>query len=532
MDIAEFYTVFGHIRFKDDGTKEVYGMDRWKEDSKKRTQEQIDSFFKKETNPAIGILTGKINGITVIDFDTKDNELMMILYDIAPTLVVMSRKGFHMYYRYIDDPMFAQGTTRFQGGVDVRNDGGIIFAPPTPNYEITNDLEIAELTTEAIEAIRPFAITHKKVSDLKNTTTRNDDLFRMACAWINEYPKEEVFKRMVTANKEFAKGELSIKELEAIYQQASKYDPVKKAAQEIEKKVGEMVEMKKIDTSTIEIRGIDQKKRFTWGTRLLDTNVAIIKENNFIVIGAKRGSGKTTFAYDMAIKNARDMGHRVLFISLEMEEKELHDDFGRKYAGITIQEEFDMQIPHHKRESYDQRIEEIKSIKNLVFAGVRRAEGVSWKMIEEIIKQNPCDMIFLDNLDLIAGEPKESDLDRQKRITASIMNFTSKNRIPLALIHHYRKSGKVDMGMDELGGSGKIADNADRVIRVKKNYDPDAVYPVKYQTEIYLQKGRGYPEHVAQVFFIKGTFVDVPPLEITPQVKYALDMFEGRLSDD
>jgi len=121
----------------------------------------------------------------------------------------------------------------------------------------------------------------------------------------------------------------------------------------------------------------------------------------------------------------------------------------------------------------------------------------------------------LDNLDLIAAMPGESDTDRQKRIVKSILTFTSSSQVPLILIHHYRKSpadGK-DKGMDEMTGSGKIKDGADRVIKITRSNNPDDVYPEKYRSNIYLQKGRGYPEALKDVYFIRGTFVDVPPPE-------------------
>ena len=291
MNLETKYTAFGHIEFHEDGSKKVYNMEKWGENPTIKTQEKIDSFFRTEKNPALGILTGKINDLTVIDFDTKDNDLMMTLYEIAPTRVIMTRKGFHLYYRYIDDPILAQGTVRFQGGVDVRNDGGIIFAPPTPNYIVSNDVEIATLTPEALEAIRPYAITHKKISNLKTTTTRNDDLFRMACAWINEYPKEEVFKRMVKANKEFMKGELSMEELETIYQQAIKYEPAKVEAKKLDE-----IEIRHIsDIAEEQAREMSMEKIPTGFQLLDDAFQGGLRAGNAMIIAALAGEGKTAF---------------------------------------------------------------------------------------------------------------------------------------------------------------------------------------------------------------------------------------------
>jgi KaiC/GvpD/RAD55 family RecA-like ATPase len=253
----------------------------------------------------------------------------------------------------------------------------------------------------------------------------------------------------------------------------------------------------------------DYKLRYTWGTRGLDTSLAIIKRGNFIIVASKSGTGKTTFVFDMACKNAR-LGHKVLFLSLEMDENDIKDDFGRKYSGITIGEEYDYLIPEHKQKAYKRKIDELDTVPNLKIVGLRRTGEVQWEDIEDLIKNNgETDIVFIDNLDLISAKSRESDLDRQKRITKSILNFTSQTTIPVVLIHHYRKtmSGAKDMGLDEMGGSGKIRDGADRIIKVAKTSDLEAIYP----TVVYLQKGRGYPETMRDVYFIKGTFVDEPP---------------------
>lgn len=255
--------------------------------------------------------------------------------------------------------------------------------------------------------------------------------------------------------------------------------------------------------------------RYTWGTRELDISLAIIKRGNFIVAAAKSGSGKTTFVFDMACKNAR-LGHKVLFLSLEMDEKDILEDFGRKYAGITIEEELDYKIPESKQRAFERRVKEIKDIHNLKIQSVRRSGDIQWGDIEEIIKnKGETDLVFIDNLDLIAAQDKENDVERQKRIVKSILNFTALTKIPIVLIHHYRKSGTngKDMGLDDMSGSGKIRDGADRIIKITRNTDIHAEYPEKYMTTIYLQKGRGYPEAMRNVYFIKGTFVDTPPFD-------------------
>jgi len=254
----------------------------------------------------------------------------------------------------------------------------------------------------------------------------------------------------------------------------------------------------------------DYKLRYTWGTRELDIAFPIIKRGTFTVFGAKRNSGKTTFTFDMACKNA-ELGHKVLYLSLEMGEEELKENIARKYAGITIEEELDYKIPKIKLVAFEKKLKQINSIENLFFKSIRRGGSITWDAIEECI-QDTSDLVFIDNLDLIEGDEREQDNDRQKRITKRIMNFTANKQIPIILIHHYRKSQiKKDFGSDELSGSGKIGDGADVIIKIARNNDIGAPYPEKYSSNLYVQKGRGYDEAIRTVYFVKGTFVDEPP---------------------
>ncbi len=254
----------------------------------------------------------------------------------------------------------------------------------------------------------------------------------------------------------------------------------------------------------------DYRLRYTWGTKGLDNNIAIIKRGNFIVLGAKRNSGKTTFTFDMAKKNA-NLGHKVLYISLEMDEDAIINGLARKYAGITIPEERDYRIPEKKKKAYDRKIKEIKSVTNLHFKGIRRGDHVNWEAVVNVIGSTTWDLIYIDNLDLIQGENGESNTQRQKRIIQSILSFTSQTKIPIILIHHHRKSQhKTDFGSDELAGSGKIGDGADIIIKIARNSDETAIYPENCRSMIHVQKSRGYDECSLPIYFIKGTFLDDP----------------------
>jgi len=526
MKLSELYTIFCTITWDDQGKKTAVFLENWKTPTKKTEQEMVEHF--KKIDAGIGIATGKINGLTVIDFDDMSNDLIPQLYEIAPTYCVETKKGIHFYYKY--HPYFKQGTNRFSGSVDVRNDGGLVFAPPTPNYKRWGEYSISELTPEALELLKKYEIQGTQ-QNIVATETRNDTLFRKMCGWLKYYPEQEAWNRSVKANKEFLKGELTDKELEIMFQSAKKYP-----TQENKNKIESQIQQIKQYDDTL---SIDRKeKRYTWGTYRLDNEIAILKRGNLVILGAKRNMGKTTFSFDMAVKNAK-LGHKVLYISLEMAKTEIMEALARKFAGITVEEEYNYRIPEEKRCKMISKLDEIKSIPNLIFESARRAEGIIFETVKKIMDNNKADVVFIDNLDLISGGAGEDNNERQKRIVSSLMNYTVANNVPIILIHHYRKGNRAVSGMDELAGSGKVADSADIIINlqrrsIEETKEENIQFPETNRTVLWVQKGRGYDDKSMEIYYIDGTFCDKEEIDkkTNSLVKYAKDLFGAKEVDN
>lgn len=309
----KYYTALVTIERNEDGTfkrengqKKVVFLEKWN-DATKKTDEQINKHFENK-NAALAMLTGKKNGLTIIDFDTKDDELIMELYLIAPTKVIETEKGFHFYYKYISDKDFYTKAGAFGEGVDCRNDGGVIFCPPTPNYKPWSKEPTSDISEYGLELLKTKLQGKKKI-DLANSTTRNDDLFRMACGWIDHYDEKVVWSRMVKANRDFKKGSLDDKELDAIYQQAVKY-----------KKTGELP---KADEN-IKIVHLSELAELQGEEALTKTGMGFLDESmgggvakgSAIVVAAVAGEGKTTFMQSLSYHVAKQ-GMTCLWFSYE-----------------------------------------------------------------------------------------------------------------------------------------------------------------------------------------------------------------------
>lgn len=489
----------------------------WKEfQTRLATVEEVTEWFTIMPDAQIGIACGKISNLTVVDIEKGGT------WDWLPQNTTISRTGGggrHYFYKYCEG---IKNSARIKELVDIRSEGGFCIVPPSSTekgpYDWIQEKPMLEFPKHLFEK-KPVI---KKQTIYKNNNyqgygegERNEQMAKYIGHLLAKVHPTEwntlAWNTVLSANSK-NNPPLDDNELMNIFKSIANTENSSGTKRWYEDEIKENIEYVKKE---------DYKLRYTWGTKTLDDNFAIIKRTNFIVIGAKRSSGKTTVAFDIACKNAK-LGHKILYISLEMEEKEIVEDFARKYSGITIPEERDYKIPEKKKIAFEKKVKEIKEIKNLNFEGVRRGGNITWGSITNLIGKYPdADLIFIDNLDLIEAGEVENDLSKQKRIVKSIMSFTSENKIPIILIHHYRKQGSnKSYGMDELSGSGKISDGADIIVKITRNQEPDAGYPDRYESKIFLQKARGYREAFGTIFFIQGTFVDVPPLSDPKDIYY------------
>ena len=102
------------------------------------TKENFKNFINKN-HKGCAIRTGEISNITVLDFD--DIEVYNQLADFYPELkkhrTIKTKNGFHIYCQYNKDLKNTTNVLKSFDKVDIRNDGGILFCPPT-TYKLQN----------------------------------------------------------------------------------------------------------------------------------------------------------------------------------------------------------------------------------------------------------------------------------------------------------------------------------------------------------------------------------------------------------
>ncbi len=108
---------------------------KWEPFQRRRaTKEEIREWWNRWPNAMIGIVTGSISGVVVIDVDTEEGQEAISEY-IPDTLLMPTcttpKGGKHLYFKAPEKPL--SNNTRIIPGCDFRGEGGYVIAPPSVN---------------------------------------------------------------------------------------------------------------------------------------------------------------------------------------------------------------------------------------------------------------------------------------------------------------------------------------------------------------------------------------------------------------
>ena len=101
----------------------------WKEyQTKRATSDEIKAWWEKWPTASVGIVTGAISGITVVDSEAGADLNLFGLTDINTPTVGTGGGGKHFYFAYKQG---IKNSVRFAPLYDIRSDGGYVIAPPS-----------------------------------------------------------------------------------------------------------------------------------------------------------------------------------------------------------------------------------------------------------------------------------------------------------------------------------------------------------------------------------------------------------------
>src|SRR3990167_9824336 len=103
------------------------------------SEEEIIDWFDVRAYPAIGIVTGKISSLFVLDIDSYKpgyDKALVKSFNLPPTPCQKTARGGRQYFfKYDGDARNATGVFKKDSGLDIRANGGMVIVPPSaPDY--------------------------------------------------------------------------------------------------------------------------------------------------------------------------------------------------------------------------------------------------------------------------------------------------------------------------------------------------------------------------------------------------------------
>lgn len=190
------------------------------------SQEEIKEWWKKYPQANVGIVTGEISNLTVLDCDSQiAHELVQQIYK-GKTPLVKTPRGYHYYFQFAKD---TRNTVRIQNmDLDLRSSGGYVVAPPSINgsgnaYRFINDLNIALDSFYNCFLYKHYKEGKSQESPQVTTShtffqkgTRDEDLFHVANCLVKGHAENGLTQQVLeilaeNCNPPFDKSEIAAK---------------------------------------------------------------------------------------------------------------------------------------------------------------------------------------------------------------------------------------------------------------------------------------------------------------------------------
>ena len=209
----------------------------------------IGHFFSKWPNAMIGIPTGKINGITVVDIDIGENKngfnsiekLGLQRLSIYPAVRTPSG-GLHLYIS-TRNKYFQSSAGRVAPGIDIRSQGGYAIGAGSISskgqYEwlckldkVKNNQrpmihELRELLDVKISRQHHYPTTvARELLNPVSEGARNTEITRRCGFLLKKYPPETVFEMMLHINKKCFDPPLPYREVQDVFKSIRKREGV------------------------------------------------------------------------------------------------------------------------------------------------------------------------------------------------------------------------------------------------------------------------------------------------------------------
>ena len=277
---------------------------------------KINGWWSKFPSANIGIATGAISGIIVLDVDgeTGSESLKRLEHEIGelpPTWTVATGHGRHLYFRY--DGRIKTNRVRFADGLDIRSDGGYVVAPPSVHatgakYMWQGKCTIADIPDEWVDVINERKTEYRPESlpIIFAEGQRNDSLFKLGASLKRKGLCYEAIEAALNAeNQKRCQPPLTEYEVDIITRQVNKLEGNDGGylKTQIETPIEEDPQFSNGAVDLFDIKDFDlaSAEHIKTGLKALDRVIGGFYMGTFSIVTGYSSNGKTKFANKIII---------------------------------------------------------------------------------------------------------------------------------------------------------------------------------------------------------------------------------------
>lgn len=237
------------------------------------------------------------------------------------------------------------------------------------------------------------------------------------------------------------------------------------------------------------LNNLEKKKQYhKTGFSYLD-KIIYIDKADFVIIGGRPSSGKTTFATNIMTNMSEN--NKVLFFSLETAAEGIYQKIISSKANINIAKILNNNLTDEDYTKYLSVSNELDK-HNLE---VIEASGMAINDITSTTLQKKADIIFIDYMQLIQ-EQGRTEYERVSEISKKLHIFAQKEKVCVIALSQLSRMENENRKptMSDLRSSGQIEQDADSIILIyKPNTDTGQDQDEKQPREVIVAKNKkGY----------------------------------------
>lgn len=488
-------------------------------------EEQIRQWWKEYPQALIGIATGAVSGIVVLDVDnhSKENNGIESMRDILAkhkdfkfTIKASTPSGgYHFYFKHQFDIRAQIG---YAPGVDIKSDGGYVIAPPSrvsdtkrytwcENKGPENELIdapgwMAEVTQKPVFTSGPVITEGKR--DVTMTSFAGAMRARGASP-------EAIYAALGVENKKCSPS-LPDSQLRKIANSVGRYETKGRLiVPDTDEKFWDTDGM--VDESGEDTDRTTEEIMVKYHIPYLSDYLLGIMPSELVIVGADTGTGKTQFANDMAFYNVGLKKHVYLF-SLEGDRYDvIKREWYRRAIAEVRKDELEKGEPKDFDLSYDSFITNIHpewipyraAVKQQLKDDIRehlhifkRKSVVSVDDICEALEtvDEKIDLVVVDHLHYFELMTS-NEYTEITEILKKIRELVARLRVPVILVSHLRQKhrDRIVPGNEDFHGTSNIPKQADTCIILSKYLESqesasECLRNETYPTLIHVTKSR------------------------------------------